>query len=135
MALPAALATVMQYSTTAPGIILGLVVPLNGSLITRLVLVAVSAAARTGIVVLREVDAVAGDVAARVGVREHGVDAGGVGAGGLGDGRAERARRRRFRGGGGQADAATSPVDPAERNVGDDEDRPAGVGGDLVEDR
>src|SRR5687767_12824716 len=47
VALPAAFATATQYSTTAPGIILGLVVPLNGSLITRLVLVAVRAAART----------------------------------------------------------------------------------------
>ena len=46
VALPAALATAMQYSTTAPGISLGLVEPLNGSLITRLVLVAVRLAAR-----------------------------------------------------------------------------------------
>ena len=46
LALPDALATAMQYSTTAPGIIFGFVVPLKGSLITRFVLVAVRAAAR-----------------------------------------------------------------------------------------
>ena len=46
-ALPAALATTMQYSIVAPGIALGLVVPLTGSEITELSLLTVSAAART----------------------------------------------------------------------------------------
>jgi hypothetical protein len=44
---PAALLIWTQYSTVAPGIILGLVAPLNGSLITKLSLVTDSEAAST----------------------------------------------------------------------------------------
>ena len=73
----------MQYSTTAPGISLGLVVPFSGSLITRLVLVAVSVGGEDGIIILVEVDAVARRIAVRIGVGEDGVDAGGIGAGRL----------------------------------------------------
>ncbi len=47
VALPAAFETMMQYSIVAPGIALGLLVPLTGSLISVLVLVTDSAAART----------------------------------------------------------------------------------------
>ena len=47
VALPEAFATAMQYSTVAPGIIRGFVVPLIGSLMIRLVLVTLRAAART----------------------------------------------------------------------------------------
>ena len=42
-------------------------------------------------------------------------------------------RRGRFGRGGGQADAGDVAGRAAERNVGDDEHGPAGVGGDLVE--
>ncbi len=87
------------------------------------------------IIVLGEVDAVARDVAAGGGVREHGVDARRVGAAvwvtvapsePAAVASAAVAVRRT---------PATSLVDSAERDVGDDEHRPAGVGGDLVEDR
>ena len=47
VAAPAPLATARQYSTTAPGMALGLVVPLIGSLMIVLNLLTVSAAAAT----------------------------------------------------------------------------------------